>query len=41
MKRAHRVGFDPIRPGNVELSLPTEVAKALVDGLLARARWPV
>ncbi len=23
------------------LSLPTEVATALVDGLLARARWPV
>ena len=36
--RAHRVGFDPVRAESVELSLPTEVAKALVDGLLARAR---
>ena len=41
MNRVRSVPFDPTRAGNVDLSVPTEVAMALVDGLLARARWPV
>ena len=35
------LGFDQTGGRSVQLSIPTEVATALVDGLLARARWPV
>ena len=41
MKRARGVPFGPTGDRGVLLSLPTEVATALVGGLLARARWPV
>ena len=33
--------FDHAGGRSVQLSVPTEVATALVEGLLARARWPV
>ena len=39
--RVEAVDFDRAKGRSVELSLPVEVATALVDGLLARARWPV
>lgn len=35
------VDFDRAPGRNVLLSLPGEVAMALVENLLARARWPV
>lgn len=35
------VDFDQAGGGRVLVSVPVEVATALVDGLLARARWPV
>ena len=41
MNGARRLGFGSPAAGSVHLSVPTEVATALVDGLLARARWPV
>ena len=41
MNGARRLGFDPAAAGSVQVSVPTEVATALVGGLLARARWPV
>ena len=39
--RPEALDFDRPRGRSVELSLPVEVATALVGGLLARARWPV
>ena len=33
--------FDHAGGRRVHLSVPVEVAMALVEGLLARARWPV
>ena len=41
MNGARSLGFDSAATGRVHLSVPTEVAMALVGGLLARARWPV
>lgn len=35
------VDFDEAGGGRVLVSVPVEVAMALVENLLARARWPV